>query len=277
MSLQSTFATALLAPECPAPDGLRSWNGSDPAQRFAVYRNNVTVSLVDALADTFGVVQRLVGEPFFRAMAREFVRAQPPRSRVLATYGQAFPDFIANFAPAASVPYLADVAQLEMLRVLAYHAADAQPVALNALQRLLADPQQLAAARFQLHPSVQLLASPFAVQDLWDAHLDAGEPTGLDPDHAQCVLVFRHEQTVAAQALDPATWRFYQALQQGHTLADAAERAVEAGTELPGLQAVAPAAVELNLSAALALLLHWSLITQVFSGDPDHESAHGSF
>ena len=35
---------------------------SEAARRFAVYRNNVVSSLVDALADTFPVTQQLVGD-----------------------------------------------------------------------------------------------------------------------------------------------------------------------------------------------------------------------
>ena len=50
MSTQTAFAAALLDPDLPPPDRLIAWNGSDPARRFAVYRNNVVVSLVDALA-----------------------------------------------------------------------------------------------------------------------------------------------------------------------------------------------------------------------------------
>lgn len=53
MSHQQVFAQALLNPAQSCPPGLTTWNGSDPARRFAVYRNNVIVSLVDALADTF--------------------------------------------------------------------------------------------------------------------------------------------------------------------------------------------------------------------------------
>ena len=87
MSSQSAFAAALLNPDLPCPGGLTTWNGSDPELRFAVYRNNVTVSLIDALADTFPVVQALVGEEFFRAMARVFAQANPPRSRLMAYYG----------------------------------------------------------------------------------------------------------------------------------------------------------------------------------------------
>ena len=99
MSAQTAFAAALLDPELPPPDGLVAWNGSDPARRFAVYRNNVVVSLVDALADTFAVTQELVGEAFFRAMARVFALADPPKSRLMAFYGESFPNFIAGFPP----------------------------------------------------------------------------------------------------------------------------------------------------------------------------------
>ena len=79
----ATFAAALLDPAAPCPPGLVTWNGSDAAQRFGVYRNNVTVSLIEALADTFPVVQQLVGQAFFHAMAGEFVRRSPPVSPIL--------------------------------------------------------------------------------------------------------------------------------------------------------------------------------------------------
>ena len=87
MKGQAAWGTALLDPDRAVPAGLVTWNGSDPAQRFAVYRNNVTVSLMQALADTFPVCAASVGEARFRDLARAFVRAQPPRSPVLARYG----------------------------------------------------------------------------------------------------------------------------------------------------------------------------------------------
>lgn len=125
MSMQHTWAEALLNPSQAAPQGLRTWNRSDPAKHLAVQRNNVMISLVDALAHTFPVTLQLVGEEFFRAMAQVFVLAHPPRTRVLAHHGQALPSFIAQFPPAAGLPYLADVAQLEWQRLQALHAADA--------------------------------------------------------------------------------------------------------------------------------------------------------
>ncbi|MDZ4255109.1 MAG: DNA-binding domain-containing protein, partial [Sulfuritalea sp.] len=159
MNSQGAFAEALLAAEPVCPPGLTTWNGSAPEKRFAVYRNNVIVSLIDALADSFPVTQELVGEAFFRAMARQFVRENPPRSPVLALYGDGFAEFIAAFPAAAELAYLADVARLELLRVQAWHAADAEPLAAQHMGRLLGDAEALPQIRFALHPSLRILRS----------------------------------------------------------------------------------------------------------------------
>ena len=243
---QTAFAQALFEPALPCPPGLRTWNGSDPAPRFGVYRNNLVVSLIDALAATFPVTQALVGEDFFRAMARLFVLAQPPRSRVMAWYGVDLPDFIAGFEPAASLPYLVDVARLEMARVRAYHAADAEPLPPQALQAALADPQQLPQLRLRLHPSLQLLASPFAICGLWAAHQGLLQMAELDPYQAQTALVVRNGLEVEVQEIPAAGAACIRALQQGDSLLAAAS--------------VDPA---LDLPQTLALLIRQQLITHV--------------
>ena len=158
---QHVFARALLDPQQPCPPGLRSWNGSDPAARFAVHRNNAVSSLVDALADTFPVTRELVGEAFFAAMARLFVMGAPPRSPVLALYGGDFPAFVEGLRSCSSVPYLADVARLEVQRIRAFHAADAPVLTAGDLTRHLLDPQAVAASRVKFHPSAAVLTVAF--------------------------------------------------------------------------------------------------------------------
>jgi len=222
------FAAALLDPARPCPPGLTSWNDSAPAQRFAVYRNNVTVSLVDALAETFPVVEQLVGEPFFRAMAAEFVRRSPPRSPVLAWYGDGFSDFVAAFPPAAGVPYLADMARLEYARVMAFHAADAGPVETAEIAARIADPAGLPELGLRLHPSLQVLDSPFAVVSLWAAHQGEGGSSDLaaiDPSQPECALVVRCGLSVEVRASSPAVARFIAALLAGKSLGEALETA----------------------------------------------------
>lgn len=255
MNTQATFAQALLNPELPCPGGLVTGHGADPARRFAVYRNNVMVSLIDALADTYPVLQALLGEEFFRAMARVFAQAKPPRSPVMAYYGGDFAEFVATFAPAASVPYLADVARLEMARVLAYHAADVAPVQRSAVEAVLADPEQLLSLRLGLHPSLQVVASDYSVFSIWAAHQHDRCMAVLDPDLAQTVLVYRNQLEVDTREISPALAAFVRALQSGQTLLHAAGVASHLDPEF-------------DLSHALALLLRCQLITQLTTERP---------
>ena len=223
MSDQTTFAAALLDPERPCPPGLSTWNGSNPARRFAVYRNNVLVSLIDALADSFPVTQQLVGEEFFRAMARIYAGAHPPTSAIMATYGTDFPDFVAAFPPAAGLPYLADVARLEMLRVAAYHAADMAPLSAARIGEMLADEVALPGCRVSLHPSLGILRSPHAVVSLWAAHQGLGELASVVPERAEAALVLRVGLEVEISEISPATAVFLGALQAGQALGAALE------------------------------------------------------
>lgn len=256
----AAVAAALLDPRSPAPAGLRSWNGSDAAARLAVHRNNVIVSLVDALADSFPVVQALVGEDFFRAMAAVFVRRCPPTSPVLALYGQALPEFIAGFGPADALPYLADVARLEHLRLQACHAADALPLPADALASQVAAalgrPRQLAGLRLQLHPSVRVLQAGHAAVSLWAAHQADGALAGVDTEVPESALVLRDGDEVLVLRLPPGAATFITALQRGCPLGDAAA--------LAGLQAA-----DFDLGAALGLLMQQPALTALI---PDEES-----
>ncbi len=225
MSTQHEFFDALLDPARPIPAGLTTWNGSDPAVRFAVYRNNVIVSLIDALADSYPVAQELVGEEFFRAMARLYVDAEPPRSRVLAFYGTSFPDFIEHFPPAASVPYLSDVARLEMLRVRAYHAAECATLPADAIAQSLADVDQLPTSVIRFHPSVRLLRSQYAAASLWAAHQGIEDIATVDPEVAENVLVMRPHVDVEVIRVSASTADFIARLLDGATLGTAVEQA----------------------------------------------------
>lgn len=223
MSTQAAFSAALLDPGLPSPEGLIAWNGSDPARRFAVYRNNVIVSLVDALADAFSVTRELVGEDFFRAMARVFAFAHPPGSRLMAFYGAEFPAFVEGFPPAAGVPYLADVARLEYLRALAYHAADAAPLPADKLAAALDDPETLPSLRVVLHPSLRVLASRFAVASVWGAHQGLLDISEVVPEVPETVLVLRQGLDVEVLRISPADGTFVVALRDGAGLEEAAQ------------------------------------------------------
>jgi hypothetical protein len=170
------------------------------------------------------VVEQLVGAEFFAAMARIFVMEQPPRSPILMTYGDAFPDFIAAFAPAAELFYLPDVARLEAARTRAYHAADVAPLAPAAFAAT--EPDDLAELRFVLHPSVEIVRSAHPIVTIWAMH--SGEAKlGPIPDwRPQDALVARPRLDVEIRALPPGAAAFLIALRQGAPLEGAANAAL---------------------------------------------------
>ena len=193
---QHAFAAALLDAALPVPPGLQSWNGADPAVRFAVYRNNVVHSLGAVLADTFPVVRQLVGDEFFAAMARLYLIDHPPTSPLMHRYGASLPAWIADFEPATALPYLSDLARLEWARLCAFHAGDAAPMQAQALGGLMQEPERLAGARLALHPSLAIVRSAHPIVSLWSAHQqdDAtrdAQLAALNLDLAEAALVFR--------------------------------------------------------------------------------------
>ncbi|SFA84925.1 MULTISPECIES: DUF2063 domain-containing protein [unclassified Pseudomonas] len=250
MSRHDAFTAALLAPELPCPDGLFSSNGADPASRFAVYRNNVHSSLINALAAAYPVTLQLVGDAFFRAMAGLYAQAHPPTSPLMSEYGSAFACFIETFEPAASVPYLADMARLERLRVQAYHAADEHPLDQQTVLQALQGQAELGELRLQWHPSLATLDSAYGVVALWAAHQTEGGLENLDPWQAQSALVLRQGLEVKVFAVSPAAVAFINSLARGATLENAVERALEADAQF-------------DLHQCLALLISHNAITHL--------------
>lgn len=223
---QTDFAHALLDPHRALPRGLTAHTSNRPEKRFAVYRNNVVVSLIHALRTKFPATERIVGEEFFGAMARVFVMAHPPRSKILHTYGDDFGDFIAAFEPASELVYLPDVARLEAARTRAYHAADA--TALNAADFGGIAPEAIGSLQVTLHPSLQIQRSRHPVVTIWSMNAGEAELAPVDESCAEDALILRPELDVTVQLLPPGGADFIATLRENATLALAAERATSA-------------------------------------------------
>lgn len=205
------FRAALVGAEI--PDFVTALAADEAARRFAVYRNNVAHSLAQALARRFPVIERLVGATFFAAMAREFIAAHPPRSPVLQEWGGAFPGFLTTFPPVAALPYLADVALIELARGQAYHAADARPI----------NPDRLPTrSALRLHPSLRMLHLTHPGVSIWQAN-QPGRDGRVKAAGCETALIWRRPDfDVAVKALSPLDAAFLDALREGRTLEAAA-------------------------------------------------------
>lgn len=219
---QAVFAQALLDPEADMPEHVHGRNGKPSAKRFSVYRNNVTVSLVEALVATFPATLRIVGEEFFRAAATIYVRQDPPTSPVLISYGTGFPEFLRTFEPARGLAYLPDVARIEMAWVEAYHAADRSVLQADAIAAVA--PEALGDIRFETHSSTHIIRSMFPIVTIWTMNRSE-EAHPVDMSIAESALVTRPAMHVEVRKLPDGGGTFLHELTEGASLGEAAERA----------------------------------------------------
>lgn len=227
--LQQDFASSLIQASRAIPDDVTSHNTRHPEKRFNVYRNNVFASLIDVLAGRFPAVQRLVGEEFFRGTVAEFIRTNPPDNPVIIRYGAAFPDFLDGFEPVDDVPYLADVARLEMAWNTAYHAADA--AALTPQDFAAIAPEQVAQLVLRLHPSLTVLRSSYPVLTIWQKNTEGGDGDMASVNFAEGgedVMIVRPQRRVNLIKLEPAAHPFITALAGGKRLGAAVDAAIAA-------------------------------------------------
>ena len=248
MSGQSAFTNAVLHADRPVPAGLIDPKGRPAGKRFDVYRNNVVISLRKALETGFPVLRKLVGDDFFAAMAELYVRNHPPTSPLLMHYGRDIPVFLEHFPYAAHLPYLPDVARLELALRHSYHAADIAPIA---PENLALDEAALARATLTFAPAMVLLRSRFPVASLWHANTD--QPNLKVPDRGENVLITRPEYDPVVQILPGGGGVFVEALQQGHSIQNAAERA-------------SAAIANFDLAGVLGMLIAGHAITGVTIG-----------
>ncbi|HET7817072.1 MAG TPA: DNA-binding domain-containing protein [Sphingomicrobium sp.] len=140
---------------------------------LAVYSNTVVHGAVEALGANYPVVAQIVGEEMFESVAVEFATRFPPKSPVLALFGEGLADWIDEQPWADELPYLADVARVERLHVESLFAADAQPLSLEEAREQC----EHTGSRLHLHPALRFGWLQTPAMTIWLAHR---QPIGGD-------------------------------------------------------------------------------------------------
>lgn len=241
---QSTFVNSVMDPQTTVPHGLCNPDGTPASKRFNIYRNNVAVGLTEALETAFPVVRKLVGDTFFRAMAGVYLRKHPPKSPLMMFYGDAMPVFLRRFEPAKSVPYLPDIATLELALRHAYHAADASPIDATALAARA--PDALMTTRMRIAAAVQVITSNYPIHAIYRANTLADAPRPVMQPEA--VLITRPGFDPEIHLVSAATAKCIVAMAAGQSLGETMALAGEA----------------LDIGATLGLLLAQNAVTEIY-------------
>ena len=249
----AAFSSALLRADLETPSLVIGPKGKSTTKRYNIYRNNVTVSLINALAAVFPAVQRITGVEFFRAMARSYVCETPPRSPLLFEYGQSFAEFIERYEHASQMPWLADVARIERAWLDAYHAADGDSLSVYDLAH--APSERLADLTLSPHPATRIIRSRFAAVTIFAANRTEspfGEINAAEPEYA---LITRPEYDVVVRRLLPGSVEFLLALLDGRPLGAAVASALK----------VAPS---FDIAASIAGMIEAGAFVTAKIGDP---------
>jgi hypothetical protein len=230
-SLHDTQALVMGAlrggPTAPLGGLLHSGRGVAAERRLQVYRNNLHASLGAALAAVYPVLVRLVGNAFFRQLARAHIERHPSRSGNLHEFGVHLPAFLKTQASLSELPYLSDVAALEWAGHEVYHEADDSELDFAALGALSDE----ARTRLRLHLQLasRFVASAYPVLSIWKANqpgAEEGASVSLDEGGVR-LLVARSGFEVEFRVLDAAEDRWLRALGEGRTVAAALQSALE--------------------------------------------------
>ncbi|MFC5066506.1 DNA-binding domain-containing protein [Flaviflagellibacter deserti] len=248
----AAFTAGLLDPARPPPDMVSGPGGKASVRRYAVYRNNVTVSLIDALAASFPATRRITGPDFFRAVARSHIRETPPTSPLLFEYGRDFPDFIERYEYAQAMPWLADVARVERAWLDAYHAADAEPLASALLASI--PPERLADTVFMPHPATFVVRSRYPAVTIFAANRSGGPVGRIEAAGPEDALVTRPGLDVFVRHLPPGGAVFVSHLISAKPLGAAAAAAFAESAEF-------------DLSANIAGMLNAGAFTAAQPGE----------
>ena len=192
-SQQTAFAQALRdANQMPTLLALLAGDADRNRRRIALYRGNVIAHASRALQAAYPVIEQVVGQLFFAGLCRAFWLATPPVSGDWHDYGEPMAEFLNQFAPAAHLAYLPDLARLEWL----VHQAS------FADQAAATNPETDAATALLQQPGTAVLAADYPVASIWLAHQTNSATDLATIDwQPQGALVFRNRFQVEIAAL----------------------------------------------------------------------------
>jgi hypothetical protein len=223
-------------------------DGTGPADRLDIYRNNLREGFIKALGIGFPVIERLVGADYFRQLALDFLQAHPSRAGNLHHIGAPLSAFLQQRFADTEHAYLADIAALEWAHQEALIAPDAHAIGPDAWQGI--DPALYEQLRFDLHPACGLVKSSFPIVRIWCAN----QPESANDDLIDLrgggdnVLVLRTPECIELHRLPAGDFTALDALARNQTLGEALELAQAADSEF-------------DLSAALRRFIQLRILT----------------
>lgn len=175
-----------------------------PEQQIAIYQNNARGALQACLKQIFPMCCKILGENYFKQIAKAYIYEKPSTEYDLNHYGDLFSDFIEKtclIRPELSeYSYLKDLAQLEWYYHDVYYVENSSAFDFQAFASLT--PEQQNNCRFVLAPCVRFLSSSFPVFSIWETNLQ-NRPEALVEQSAQSLCIYRENNQIKTCLISP--------------------------------------------------------------------------
>ncbi len=204
--------------------------------RLNIYKNNTRLNLIDTLKNIYPVTLQLVGEEFFKTMARHYIKQAPMEGGNRNAYGAGFSAFISSFKDAGSLPYLSDMAKLEYAYFKIGLAEEQEPLTQEGLQACLEHSGDI---KIALNEHVCLVEIDFNVNDLWDLHqFDNADYSSFELSFDPFSMLILRDASYMTwmKVLDVGTADFLENIQCGKSFAESMQIAIENQSDLERLQ-----------------------------------------
>ncbi len=203
--------------------------------RLKIYQKSVFGKLSRTLSRIYPVCQQLVGEGFFKIMALSYIHQYSSVSSNLGDYGEQFADFITQYPPATTLPYLSDIAQLEWHWHRIFTGIDHLPFNFKALEMI--PPTQWDAITFYLPPTTALLESIYPIHRIWEVNQpDYQGESQVDLDTGGVKLfLWRQGYTLRMELLTEEEWLLLHQFQRNKKLAAICEELAHTDLNIPVL------------------------------------------
>ena len=243
--LQHAFAGAVRSGDASAIAPHIVANGLTPAQRVAIYANNVRENALATLEAGFPVLLRLAGRDWFRQTGIAYLRRHPSPSGNMHYLGARLPEYLEAELADGPYAYFADVARLEWAYQEVLVAAEPSGFDLAALAAI--PPERHPDLVLEMNPAARLVRSVWPLLAIWRANQPGDDSHGtVSLDAGACrLLVIRRDDHVELRELPPGEFAFLKAIMDARNIVDAADAALAADPDFE-LVAALPRIVRLG-------------------------------
>ncbi len=228
--LQQAFANAVIGDAGDATgDGLLRPTPQGLSARLSIYGSAYRQRLGEALKENYPILALVLGDDAFADLAAGYLQHYPSRKPSIRWFGDALEQYIDTEPDAVPHPALHDLIRMEWALGSAFDGEDAEPLQVADFVQLPAE--AWSSLRFDLHPTLRLLALSWNVEPLWAAlTADPQADTDAPEAFAHHLLIWRKEHQTQWRSVEPVEAHLLNAVQNGHTFGDLCELTHDFGT-----------------------------------------------